>query len=106
MKKMRNKHVDALSLKNVKDDDTDMDMDMDVDRDDINMNMGGDDGNGNGNGDGENTRANILTGNVLNLSKTGGGVLCSVEEIAACAQLAFGRAKELLPIILPSLTEQ
>ena len=78
--------VDALSLKNVKDDD----MDMDVDRDDI----------------GENSRANILTGNVLNLSKTGGGVLCSVEEIAACAQLAFGRAKELLPIILPSLTEQ
>jgi exosome complex RNA-binding protein Rrp42 (RNase PH superfamily) len=42
----------------------------------------------------------VLTGDILNLSKSGGGVLSSMEEIAACAQLAFGRAKELEQILL------
>jgi exosome complex component RRP42 len=41
----------------------------------------------------------VLTGNIVNLSKSGGGVLSSTEEIAACVQLAFGRAKELQPIL-------
>ena len=42
----------------------------------------------------------VLTGDILNLSKSGGGVLSSMEEIAACTQLALGRAKELQPILL------
>lgn len=42
----------------------------------------------------------ILSGVILNLTKSGAGVLSSMEEIAACAQLAFGRAKELEHILL------
>lgn len=41
----------------------------------------------------------ILHGSILNLTKSGGGVFSSAEEIAACIQLAFGRAKELKSII-------
>jgi exosome complex RNA-binding protein Rrp42 (RNase PH superfamily) len=43
----------------------------------------------------------VLSGDILNLTKSGGGVLTSMEEIAACSQLAFGRAKELEHILLP-----
>jgi exosome complex component RRP42 len=41
----------------------------------------------------------ILTGDVLSISKSGGSVLSSMEEIAACVQLAFGRAKEMNTIL-------
>lgn len=40
----------------------------------------------------------VLTGDILNLSKSGMNK-CSFEEIAACSQLAFGRAKELEAIL-------
>jgi len=44
-------------------------------------------------------KAPILMGDVLNLSKSG-GVMSSMEEIAACVQLALGRAQELKPLLL------
>lgn len=39
-----------------------------------------------------------LDGNILSLTKSGGGALISGEELAACVQLALGRAKELKSI--------
>ncbi len=44
-------------------------------------------------------RSNTLNGTIMSLSKSGGGATVSGEEIAACAQLAFGRAKELESIL-------
>lgn len=44
----------------------------------------------------ESTKA--LRGTILSFTKSGGGALISVEEAAACVQLAFGRAKELQSI--------
>lgn len=44
-------------------------------------------------------KAPIIMGDVLNLSKSG-GVMSSMEEIAACVQLALGRAQELKPLLL------
>lgn len=41
----------------------------------------------------------VLTGDVLGISKSGGSALISMEEIAACVQLSFGRAKELSTIL-------
>lgn len=45
----------------------------------------------------EETKA--LNGTILSLSKSGGGGMISGEEMAACVQLAFGRAKELRSIM-------
>ena len=42
-----------------------------------------------------------LLGTILSLTKSGGGAVMSGEEIAACVQLAFGRAMELKPIMNP-----
>ena len=44
-------------------------------------------------------KAPILMGDILNLSKSG-WVMSSMEEIAACVQLALGRAQELKPLLL------
>jgi RNase PH-related exoribonuclease len=41
----------------------------------------------------------ILTGDVLSISKSGGSVLSSMEEIAACVQLAYGRTIEMNAIL-------
>ncbi len=41
----------------------------------------------------------MLTGDILDLTKSGGN-LAAIEDIAACVQLAFGRAKELQSILL------
>ncbi len=40
----------------------------------------------------------MLTGDILDLTKSGGN-LATIEDIAACVQLAFGRAKELQSIL-------
>jgi len=40
-----------------------------------------------------------LDGNILSLTKSGGGAMISAEEIAASVQLAFGRAQELKSIM-------
>ena len=44
-------------------------------------------------------KSNALDGKILSICKTGGGARISAEEIAACVQLAFGRAKELEGIL-------
>lgn len=44
---------------------------------------------------------NAMDGTILSISKSGGGATMSSEEIAACVQLAFGRAKELESILKP-----
>ncbi len=44
-------------------------------------------------------KTNALDGKILSISKSGGGAKISAEEIAACVQLAFGRAKELESIL-------
>jgi exosome complex RNA-binding protein Rrp42 (RNase PH superfamily) len=48
----------------------------------------------------EDADTKALNGKMISLSKSGGGAIVSGEEIAACVQLAFGRAKELQSILL------
>jgi len=75
-----------------------------VDAMSLNDGDGGDDNDNDANmkdEDGEgNASSSNLTGDILSLSKSGGGILSTMEEIAACTQLAFGRAKELKSILL------
>jgi exosome complex RNA-binding protein Rrp42 (RNase PH superfamily) len=44
-------------------------------------------------------KTNALDGTILSLTKSGGGAMISIEETAACVQLAFGRAMELTSIM-------